>query len=404
MTLPLHGSERVIQQVNAQSKSSTHYPHQREAIGTVREMYDGSLSTATAVSTFRNIHRLFPSATIPKSNKPFPLKAAAKPLSSFVFTDRGRQVSLDQYLELNQIAGLLILKDRQIYLERYRFGNTEKTRWMSMSIAKSITSTLIGAALKQGKIKSLQDPVVKYVPELKTSAYANVSIRDVLTMSSGVRWNETYTDLRSDRRRLLEAQIAQKPGAALAVLQQLPRQAEPGTLFNYNTGETQVAAQVLRNAVGMPLSQYLGERIWSRFGMEAEASWWLDSPNGVEIGGSGMSATLRDYGRFGLFMLAGGLADNEMILPTAWTYEATTPKALKNGELIPYAYLWWPVVTRDGLRDGAYSAIGIHGQYLYINPKQNMVIVVWGAQTRPVGGAQINDQAFFSAVSLAQFN
>lgn len=391
-------AQEVPEKISSRS-ANTSYPHSKEAIGTVRQIYDGVLSPAMAVNTFRNIDRLFPVNRVAKSGKPYPLPMATKPLNSLNFVDRGRQFSLEQYLEFNQIAGLLVIKDGKIQIERYRYGNTAKTRWMSMSIAKSITSTLIGAALKQGKINSLNDPVLKYLPALKGSAYQAATVRDVLMMSSGVRWNEAYSDPRSDRRGLLEAQISQLPGSAMQVMASLPQQAAPGTSFNYNTGETQVAAQLLRNALGQSLSSYLSERIWAKFGMEADAYWWLDSPNGVEIGGSGFSASLRDYGRLGLFMLGGGLANKEMILPVAWVYEATTPKALRNGSLIPYGYLWWPVTSRAGLRDAAYSAIGIHGQYLYINPRQNLVIVVWGAQPQPAGAALIDDQAFFAAVS-----
>lgn len=380
------------------------YPHAMEPIGTVRQMYDGVLSPDLAVNTFRNIDRLFPTNTVNKSAKPLVLAQAPTPLKDIQFNDRGRQISLEQYLALNRIAGLLILKDGKIKLERYQYGNNQHTRWMSMSIAKSITSTLIGVALKQGKIASLNDPVTKYIPTLKDSAYRGVLVRDVLTMSSGVRWNEAYTDPTSDRRRLLEAQISQQPGAAMMVMKDLARSAEPGTTITYNTGETQVAAQLLRNATGKSLASYLSENIWSPFGMEANANWWLDSPKGVEIGGSGFSATLRDYGRFGLFMLAGGMVGKENILPAGWTTEATTPKQLSkdsSGRRVAYGYLWWPGRDVQSQRDSAYMAIGIHGQYLYINPKTKVVIVVWGAQSKPTGGAVIRDQAFFDAVSAA---
>lgn len=383
--------------LSAQEKNF--YPHAKEPIGKVREIYDGTLSPAIAVNTFRNIDRLFPSHRILKSARPKALPVAAKLISEFYFIDRGRRVSLEQYLEWNQVAGLLILKDGQIQLEKYRYGNSAQTRWMSMSIAKSITSTLIGAAIKQAKIQSLDDLVIKYVPQLKDSAYQQATVRDVLTMSSGVRWNEAYSDPRSDRRKLLEAQIAQQAGSSMRVMASLPQAFAPGSRFNYSTGETQVAAQLLRNAIGMSLSAYLQERIWSKYGMEADATWWLDAPNGIEIGGSGFSATLRDYGRFGLFMLGGGLAAKELILPTAWTYEAGTPKRLRQGEFIPYGYLWWPVNSEQGFQDGAYMAIGIHGQYLYLNPRNNIVIVVWGAQVKPTGGAVVDDHAFFAAVS-----
>lgn len=146
------------------------------------------------------------------------------------FTDGGRRYALQEYLELNRVAGVLVLKHGRVKLERYRFGNFERTRWMSMSVAKSITSTLIGAALKQGRIASLSDLVTRYVPSLAGSAYDGVTVRDVLTMSSGARWSETHSDPKSDRRRLLEAQISQAPGSAMKVMRSLPRVAEPGTV------------------------------------------------------------------------------------------------------------------------------------------------------------------------------
>lgn len=390
-----------IKDKKSQSKQLTQpvYPHAMERIASVREMYDGALSTDMAVNTFRNIDRLFPSRRIAAGTKSFPLPRDLHSFQTLNFIDRGRRFTFDQYLELNKVAGLLILKDGKMKAEQYRFGNTEKTRWMSMSIAKSVTSMLFGVALKDGKIRSLDDVVSRYVPELREGAYKDVRLRDVLTMSSGVQWNEAYSDPRSDRRRLLEAQIAQRPGAAMAIMKSLSRVAAPGVRFNYNTGETQVAAEVLRHAVGMPLSRYLSEKIWSTMGMEADATWWLDAPDGVEIGGSGVSATLRDYGRLGLLMLNGGRVGKQVIFPAGWSYEASTPKTLANGEMIGYGYLWWPLTSPLALRDAAYSGVGIHGQYLYINPRKNLVIVVWGAHSKPTGGAVLNDQAFFTAVA-----
>lgn len=378
----------------AQAPSAA-YPHRGEPIGTVRQIYDGVLTPELAVNTFRNIDRLFPTRLVPASTKPLPLPAAERSLPAFTFSDRGASYDLERYLELNRVAGLLILKHGRVVLERYRFGNTERTRWMSMSIAKSITSTLVGAAVKQGYIRSLSDSVTRYVPALIGSAYDGATVQDLLMMSSGVRWNEAYSDPSSDRRRLLDAQISQVPGSALTLMERLPRAAPPGTKQNYNTGETQIVAEVLRAAVRRPLATYLSERIWSRFGMEADANWWLDSPDGVEIGGSGFSATLRDYGRFGLFILGDGVAGTDSVLPAGWVREATTPKTLRDGSALDYGYLWWP-----GTR-GAFMAMGIHGQYLYVNPAAGVVIVAWGARPHPTLGQVVDDWAFCDAVITA---
>jgi CubicO group peptidase (beta-lactamase class C family) len=387
----------------ATSAATQDYPHAREPIGSVRQIYDGALTPDLAVNTFRNIDRLFPSRTIAHGDKVLMLPPAPRQLTQLKFVSRGKHWDLFDYLAVNRVAGVLALKDGRVALELYQYGNTAKTRWMSMSVAKSITSTLIAAAIKQGYIGSIEDPVTKYVPTLAGSAYEGVSIRELLTMSSGVRWNETYTDPTSDRRRLLEAQIAQRPGAALDLMKKLPRAAEPGTVNNYNTGETLVAGVVVRNAVKRSLSDYLSERIWKPFGMEADATWWLDSPAGIEIAGSGFSATLRDYGRFGLFFLNGGRVGGEDILPTGWLQEAGAPQRLKNGTKVDYGYFWWPAIPTPNVPDpqGAFMAQGIFGQYVYLNPKEHVVVVVWSAQSKPQGMDIIDDLDFFGAVTAA---
>ncbi len=374
------------------------YPHAAEPIGTVRQSYDGALSAELAVHTFRNIDRLFPTRRIAPADAPRPLPKASRPLGAVRFTQDGTSHALNDYLRGNRVAALLVLKDGAIAHEQYLLGNTPRTRWMSMSVAKSITSTLIGAAIHDGAIGSVHDPVIRYVPSLTGSAYDGASIRDVLMMSSGVQWDETYTDPRSDRRALLEAQIAQVPGAALAVMAKLPRAAAPGTRHNYSTGETQVAAEILRGAVQRPLATYLSERIWRPMGMEAEARWWLDSPDGIEIGGSGISATLRDYGRFGQFMLDDGVVDGVRYLPEGWAREAGSAKALRDGTVLPYGYMWWIPESAAAARDSAYVAEGIHGQFVYINPAARVVIVVWSALPRPTGGGTFDDMRVLDAI------
>lgn len=377
------------------------YPHEQEPIGTVREIYDGTLSDSFAVNTFRNTHRLFPTRAVPPAEVPRELPLAAQGINDLRFSDGDSTFDLNRYFELNRVSGLLVLHDGQIALERYRLGNGPRTRWMSMSIAKSISSTLVGIALQDGLIRSLDDSVSRYVPSLAGSAYDGVTLRDVLMMSSGARWDERYTNPASDRRRLLEAQISQIPGSALTVMWSLPRAAPPGTVHNYSTGETQVLAEVLRSAVGRPLAEYLSERIWRPAGMEAEALWWLDSPNGIEIGGSGISATLRDYARFGQFVLEEGMVDGVAFLPRAWMTEAGAPTRLRDGSVLDYGYMWWTPTRDSDRRDAAFYAEGIHGQFIYVNPAARVVIVVWSAQPKPAGGAVVDNEAFFAAVAAA---
>lgn len=379
----------------------TNYPHANETIGTVEQIYDGALLPDLAVSTFRNIDRLFPTRTIKAGSNAVPLLKADKQLTNVKFKYEDKDYDLYDFVALDSITAMLVIKDGKIAFETYQRGNTEKTRWMSMSVAKSISSTLAGIAIKEGLIKGLDSQVVDYVPELKGSAYDGVSIKDVLMMSSGVKWNETYTDPNSDRRALLKAQISQKPRSAVELMGKLPRAAEPGSLHTYSTGETQILGEIVRGAVKKPLADYLSEKIWAPFGMETDASWWLDSPDGVEIGGSGISATLRDYGRFGLFFLGNGIVDGKSLLPDGWVKEATTPKTLKGGKKLDYGYMWWTAWTEPSIKDGAFSAIGIQGQNIYIDPVEKVVIVTFGAQPKPVGKEPIDPNVFFDAVVAA---
>jgi len=158
---------------------------------------------------------------------------------------------------------------------------------------------------------------------------------------------------------------------------------------------------LLRAAVGQPLSEYLSERIWARFGMESDATWWLESADGLEIGGSGLSATLRDYGRFGLFLLGGGQAGGERILPDGWVEEAGSAKLI-GGKSVDYGYMLWPIPNAHGtIHEGAFEAHGIFGQHLYMNPRENLVIVAWGALPKPSGKAVVRDYDFFGAVARA---
>jgi CubicO group peptidase (beta-lactamase class C family) len=372
-----------------------------EEIGTVRQIYDGALYPDIQVRTFRNIDRLFPTRVVKHGPSVYPLLKSDAPLKGVEFTSAGKKYDLYDYMSLNRVSGLLVLKNGKIAFERYELGNTETTRWMSMSVVKAISSTLVAAAIKEGYIKTVDDPITVYLPKLVGSAYEGVTIRNLLQMASGVKWNETYTDPASDRRRMLEAQLAGKPGSILELMRRLPRAGEPGTIWNYNTGETQIVGELIRAAVKRPVAQYLSERIWSKFGMESDATWWLDSPEGQEIGGSGLSATLRDYGRFGLFFMNGGVAGGEKVLPDGWVREAGSAKVI-GGKRVGFGYMWWiPDVSANPLHEDAFLARGIFGQSLYLNPREKLVIVVWSARPKPSGPSTINDEDFYAAVADA---
>jgi hypothetical protein len=317
-----------------------------------------------------------------------------RPLQAFRFESRGKTYDLYDFLSLNRVSGIIVLRDDEVIFEKYFLGNDEKTRWMSMSVVKSITATMVGMAIMDGYIDSLDDAVTKYLTELGGSAYEDVTIRQLLQMASGVEWNETYTDPASDRRAMLEAQIAQRPGGILKLMAALGRAAEPGTRWNYSTGETQVVGALVATATGQNLADYLSRKLWAPFGMESDASWWLESPGGLEIGGSGLSATLRDYARFGLFLLHEGEIDGVSILPEGWIQEASRPHII-GGETVEYGYMLWP------LDQGAYAAIGIFGQFVVVYPAKNLVIAMWGAQPKPVGTDAVDEYDFFNALADA---
>ncbi len=372
--------------------------HVRSDPELIRKLYEGRLLPSVQVDVFRNTHRLFATRTVRRGAEVRRL-ASAEPLSPDVpILSRSETYDLFDYLSRNRVASLLVLKSGRISLEHHDFGNDETTRWLSMSMAKSVSTILVGAALHDGSIRSVDEPLTAYLPELRGTAYEGVSIRHLLQMTSGVRWDDAHTDPRSERRQMLELQIRQEPGAILRYIANQPRVAEPGTLWNYSTGETHVVGALLRAATGRWVSDYLCEKIWSKVGMEADASWWLEAPRGLEVAGSGISATLRDYGRFGLFVMNDGVIDGERVLPESWVRDCGAPRQV-GGKRTDYGYMWWPVPDRGGsYADGALSARGIFGQFIYVNPRRQIVIVVWSSRSKPKGAEAIVDNDFFNSV------
>jgi hypothetical protein len=197
---------------------------------------------------------------------------------------------------------------------------------------------------------------------------------------------------------MLDLQSSQQTGAILSYMASLPRVAEPGSRWNYSTGETHVAGALVHAATGKWLSNYLSEKLWSRLGMDDDATWWLESPDGLEVAGSGMRATLRDYARLGQFVCLGGTTDGERLVPERWVAESGACAITAPGRGY-YGLMWWPIADREGgYSDGAFRAGGIFGQYIYINPAAETVIVVWSARCKPMGAEAIDDNDFFNAV------
>lgn len=368
-------------------------------VDSVRRAYAGQLLPHALVDVFRNPTRAFATGLVRRGPRVLPLPQGAALPADISIHSQGKRYDLVDYISRNRVAGLLVLHDGKIALEHYEFGNDSRTHWLSMSIAKSISTTLVGAAIHDGFIRSVDESITDYVPELAGSGYEGVSIRHVLQMSSGVRWDDAHTDESSERRKMLELQFSQQPSAVMRFIARSPRVAPPGSIWNYSTGETHIVGALLRAAVGRSLSDYLSEKIWSRVGMEADATWWLEAPGGLEVAGSGFGASLRDYGRFGAFFMGDGVVDGVRVLPEGWMREATAPREI-GGKLVDYGYMWWPVAAPDGsYAEGAFSARGIFGQYLYINPAKHLVIAVWSARSKPRGAEAVLDNDFFNAVA-----
>lgn len=320
---------------------------------------------------FKNLHRIYPTRLLPASASPLPLGSRTRDLSELTYTVDGERFTVGDFLEHDSSIGVIVVQDGDVVLEYYEQGNDEKSPWVSFSVTKSVTSMLIGAAVHDGFIQSVDEPAVHYLPRLRGTSYEGASIEDVLHMASGVAWNEDYADPESD--------VALAGGLNGLELQRylggLPRETEPGTVFNYNTGETNLVGEILRSAIGNNASTYLTTKIWQPFGMEHDASWVISGPGAGELGGCCISATLRDYARVGLFALAGGvLPDGTRVLPEDWMARSTDPSEGSEG----YGYLWW-------LYDGSYAARGIFGQQIRIDPERDLVIAVHSNAPAAVG-------------------
>lgn len=329
-----------------------------------------------------------------------PLTYSDRPLPDFPIVSNGATYDIYDYVSRNRISGLLVMKDDEVRLEHYDLGITEHTRWLSMSMAKSFSTTLVGAAIQDGFIKSVDEPLTTYLPEFNGTAFDGVTVKTLMQMTSGVKWSDDQTDETSERRQMLEIQIAQQSGAVMRYMAERPRAAPPGTQFCYSTGDTHVVGALIKAATGKWLSDYLSEKIWSKLGVEQDGAWWLEAPGGLEVAGSGFFATLRDYARFGRFILDDGVIDGERILPEGWVREAGSARQI-SGKRVDYGYMWWIVPNADGsLDDGAFTARGIFGQLMYINPKHRVICVVLGARSKPptMINPAVSDNAFFNAL------
>jgi CubicO group peptidase (beta-lactamase class C family) len=318
---------------------------------------------------YRNMEKIDPTRVIRRGSHVRALPKAPAEIDP-KWTWNGRAWDVPSYMAAMRSSGVIVLKDGRIVLERYGLGRMPSDRWTSFSVAKSVTSTLVGAAIQDGYIKSLDAPVTDYIHELKGSAYEGVTIRQLLTMTSGVKWNEDYSDPHSD---VAQAGLSiLEPGVnpIVSYMRRLPRADPPGAKWVYKTGETDLVGVLVSNAVGRPLADYLSEKIWAPYGMEQDAVW-VEDVAGHERGGCCISMTLRDYARFGQFMLEGGQAGGRQVLPPGWVADATSEHVKLPPEegVRGYGYFWW-------LPKGAYAAEGIFGQEVIVYPADHIVIAI----------------------------
>lgn len=287
------------------------------------------------------------------------------------------QAEISALIKATGTAGVMVLAGGKVVHEEYGLGMGPTDRWTSFSVAKSFTSTLLGAAVQDGHIASLDDAVTKYIPGLAGSAYEGVTVRQLATMTSGVKWNENYTDPNSDVAQMNRFVVEYGPEAIVAQMKALPREAEPGAKWVYKTGETNLIGLLVENAVGKPLAEYAKAKIVDPAGFAGDLFWMVD-PRGGNIGGCCLSIRLADYARMGQFALEGGAG----AVPEGWFAEATASAVDFGTSGFGYGYQWWTYP------EGTYGAQGIFGQGITLFPNKQVVVAYIGNWKDASGGAE----------------
>jgi len=343
-----------------------------------------------SVDGFSRLDEIWPAAMVRRGPVITPWRrAAGEPSLSYEAPPQsgGGRFTLAQYLQRNPTTALLIARGDTILVERYQYGRNDRHRLTSFSMAKTITAVLIGLAVQDGAIASIDDQAERYVPELAGTEYGRTKLRHLLTMSSGVAFREDY-DGTDDSARLSRATLGQQSaGGASAVLAFNQRNAAPGARWSYASAETQVLGLVLRAAIRRPIVDYLAERIWQPIGAESEASWLVDR-SGQEITYGFFNAVLRDYGRFGLLLANDGRIGDRQLIPAAWLKEATRAhfSGSQTGRWFGYGFQTWVFPENDG----SFALLGVRGQAIYVDPARKLVMVHMAVRpnARDAGGAE----------------
>ena len=335
------------------------------------------------IGSFRHMGEIYPSRPVHRAG-PVSALPPGTALAPPAYVHDGATHPLEDYFQRARTTGFIVLKHGRIVFERYRLGADEKSLFTSWSVAKSFVSTLVGFALAEGQIRSLDDPVSDYLPELKGSAYDGVPIKAVLQMSSGVAFTEDYVSSVSDSLRMWDEAIQFNKQPLTNFARDAKRAVPPFTRFNYAGVETVVLGWLVSRVTGQTLADDLSAKLWGPLGMEADANWMTDGrgPKANETAFCCLGATLRDYARFGLFMSRGGAWQGRQLLPRSWVEAATTPDSpqVQPGKLYPgyplgYQYQWWVLPATMGELRG-FEAVGIHGQFVYVNATEDVVIAM----------------------------
>jgi CubicO group peptidase (beta-lactamase class C family) len=336
------------------------------------------------VGQFSEGDALLESRKIPRSATPSPLRRApAEP--ALRYEHDGQSRTLDDYLARQPVTGLLIARGDTILVERYQYARTDRHRFTSFSMAKTVTAMLVGIAVAEGRIRSVDDTAAAYVPGLAGTEYGATPLRHLLQMSSGVRFLEIYSGADDAARLVNETFIQTGPGGVETVKPYNRRLRPPGSRFAYASAETQVLGLVLREAIGRPVADYLHEKIWAPMGAEADASWFIDR-SGYEATYCCLNAVLRDYARLGLLLARDGRHGSRQLIPRDWLLTATTVRP-DDWHLKPYAatsfygygYQTWILPGPRRM----FALLGVHGQAMFVDPASQLVMVHTAVMLQP---------------------
>jgi CubicO group peptidase (beta-lactamase class C family) len=363
----------------------------------------GGMPQELLVGLHSHYDQVRPVRAVPTSSTPSPLKRAARQVTPIYAYD-GRVKTINDYLAGHPTTGLLIARDDTILFEHYQYARTDRDRFASWSMAKTVLGLLVGIAVSEGAIGSIDDPASKYVPELQGTEYGATSLRAFLQMSSGIGFIETYQP-DDDVSKLAAALFAPNGQGGLAAVKQFnTRVAPPGTRFNYSSADSEVLGLVLSQAVRMPLTEYLSTRLWKKLGAEADAGWDVD-PTGQEITFCCMVATLRDWARLGLMLANDGAWNGQQIVPRQWILDATTAAPdsyLAPGGQMPSIGYGYQVWLSPGERR-RFSLQGIRGQVMLVDPAAKLVVVHTAVRLNAaIGPANFELSSLLAAV-IAQY-